>query len=184
MADHNLSVKIRQDYPGLCAFDFQQITVLVIKGILGWDRKNQVSYPKGGLFGILNAWNAVVEEQGRKTLHSHWLLYVKEWSSLLCGLYLKDKWKRTRAASKLCNYVDNIILTKLFDLNKNIVRKPPIPKLCEIQDLRNLRFKHGETSFKEDNFLICGKYKKTFKSQELVDNVVSNWFGDLGIWKH
>jgi len=192
-ADHD-SMKIWQDYPRLCAFDFQQITQLVIKCILGWDQKNQISYPKGGAFGIRDAWNAAVEEQGRKTLHSHWLLYVKQWSSLLRGLYSKDQWKRSRSASKLRNYVDNIISTKLFGLEQNTaiqayqhkcaVLQPPLPNLCEIQDLRNLRFKHGETSFKHDNILMCGECKKTFTSQELVANVVSGWFGDSGVWKH
>jgi hypothetical protein len=30
-ADYNFSVKVRQDYPRLCAFDFQQITELFIE---------------------------------------------------------------------------------------------------------------------------------------------------------
>ena len=36
-ADIEMSVKLRQDFPGLCAFDFQQITELMIEHILGWD---------------------------------------------------------------------------------------------------------------------------------------------------
>jgi hypothetical protein len=56
MADHDLSVKIWQDYPGLCAFHFQQITELVVECILGWDQKNQFCiHPKGSAFGILDA---------------------------------------------------------------------------------------------------------------------------------
>jgi hypothetical protein len=87
---------------------------------LGWDQKNQFCiHPKGSAFGILDAWNAAVEEQGPKTLHSDWLLYVKQWSSLLHGLYSKDQWKHSRSANKLHNYVDNIIWTKLFGLEQN-----------------------------------------------------------------
>jgi hypothetical protein len=86
-ADYDLSVQLRQIYPGMCAFDFQQIIELMIEHILGWDRKNQVSYNNGGAFGVLEAWNATIEEQSRKSLHAHWILYVKGWSKLLHGLY-------------------------------------------------------------------------------------------------
>jgi hypothetical protein len=123
-ADFDMSVQLRQDYPGLCAFDFQQITELMIKHILGWDRINQVSYSNGGAFGVLEAWNTAIEEQGRKMLHSHWILYVKEWStSLLRGLYSNDERKRSRAATELRTYVDSIISTKLFGLDENLVQK-------------------------------------------------------------
>ena len=86
-ADYDLSVQLRQIYPGMCAFDFQQIIELMIEHILGWDRKNQVSYDNGGAFSVLEAWNATIEEQSRKSLHAHWILYIKGWSKLLHGLY-------------------------------------------------------------------------------------------------
>ena len=88
--------------------------------------------------------------------------------------------KCSKAAKQLCNYIDNIISTKLFGLDNNIVqkaykhncnvRKTPMPDICSEQDLRNLRFKHGESSFKDDKFLMCGLCEKKFSSQELVDN--------------
>ena len=194
-ADYNFSMKVQQDYPGLCVFDFQQITELFIEWILGWDQKNQISKPDGGTFGILDAWNAAVEEQGRKTLHSHWLLYVKDWSSLLHDLYSPEIWIHSKAAKQLRNYIDNIISTKLFGLNQSlaarayqhdcVVKNPLLPTQCENQDLRNLRHKHGESSFKKDNILMCGECKKTFTTQELVDNVLSGWFrNSLGVFEY
>ena len=75
-ADFDLSIERRQIYPGFCAFDFQQITELMIQYILGWDRKAQASYDEGGVFSVLEAWSATIEEQGRKTLHLHWILYT------------------------------------------------------------------------------------------------------------
>ena len=36
-----------------------------------------------GLFGDLSAWCYATEEQGRKTLHAHFLLWVKNWSVML-----------------------------------------------------------------------------------------------------
>ena len=78
--------------------------------------------------------------------------------------------KRSRVSCKAQHYVESILSTKLFGLDKNIARKaykhdcnvlqPPMPKICSDQDLRNLRFKHGESNFKGDNFLICGECEK------------------------
>jgi hypothetical protein len=45
--------ELRQEFPGLCAFDFQQITELLFAHILGWDEATQKSKPGGGAFGIL-----------------------------------------------------------------------------------------------------------------------------------
>ena len=122
-ADFDLCIKLRQDYPGLCAFDFQQITELMIEHLFGWNRKEQVSHANGGAFGVLDAFNVAVEEQGRKTLHSHWILYVQNWSRLLEGLYSKDEHQRTRAASDLRSYVDTILSTKLFGLSNHIANE-------------------------------------------------------------
>jgi hypothetical protein len=165
----------------------------MIEHVLGWDRKNQVSYKGGGAFGVLDAWNTAIEEQGRKTLHSHWILYVKEWSTLLQGLYSNDTLERSRAAAKLSTYVESVFSTKLFGLDKNITKmaykhdcsvlQPPMPKICSDQDLRNLRFKHGESNFKGENFLICGECEKVFSSKELVDNVITDWFGNTDVLK-
>jgi hypothetical protein len=58
-----------------------------------------------------------------------------------------------------------------------------MPKICGDQDLRNLRYKHGESIFKGENFLICGECEKAFSSQDLVDNVIANWFGNTGVLK-
>jgi hypothetical protein len=107
-ADFDLSVQFRQHYPGMCAFDFQQITELMIEHILGWNRAEQVSYEGGGAFGILEAWNVAIEEQSRKTLHSHWILYVKEWSQVLKGLYSKIDRERQQAVGTLRSYVDTV----------------------------------------------------------------------------
>ena len=69
--------KIREDHPGPCAEEYQRITKLVIKHIFAWDEENQCSTEKG-IFGELLAWCLATEEQGRKTLHSHSLLFLKK----------------------------------------------------------------------------------------------------------
>lgn len=81
-----LEFKIRQrcrtDNPGLCAEEYHRIMTLIIKHLFQWDEKKQKSTGKG-CFGELLAWCLATEEQGRKTLHGHFLLFVKNWQPLM-----------------------------------------------------------------------------------------------------
>jgi hypothetical protein len=55
---------------------------LVIKHIFNWDSETQKS--KGvGLFGELLAWCLATEEQGQKSLHGHYLVFIKNWSQVM-----------------------------------------------------------------------------------------------------
>ncbi|HSN67496.1 MAG TPA: hypothetical protein VLS94_12715, partial [Fusibacter sp.] len=58
--------------------------------LLGWNRAKNENKPDEGLFGDLDAWSYAVEEQGRKTLHAHFLLWVRRWKELLDGLARAD----------------------------------------------------------------------------------------------
>ncbi|KAG7352449.1 hypothetical protein IV203_008497 [Nitzschia inconspicua] len=80
------SEKIRIENPGLRAIDFENVIGIVVEEILGWDRKNNCNKVGYGLFGDLDAWSFAVEEQGRKTLHAHFLLWVKGYNELIEGL--------------------------------------------------------------------------------------------------
>ena len=187
-ADFEMSHKIRQEFPGLCAFDFQQITELLFAHILGWDEATQKSKPGGGAFGILEAWSDSIEEQGRKTLHGHFILWVRGWSSLLLGLRSDNVSCRNSAVTKLRNYIDVVLSTKLFGgATTNIIQtayfhecklpKPRIPIICQDQSIRNLRYKHGESDFGDNNFLKCPDCSRVFNMEDLVRNVLIEWFG-------
>eukprot|EP00978_Attheya_sp_CCMP212_P015250 scaffold39271_cov59-Attheya_sp.AAC.3 len=73
----------RRMYPGASAFDFSAILNIVISDILGWDEDQRCSFPHGGAFGKIDAFSGAVEEQGRKTLHCHMLIYIKDLSKLI-----------------------------------------------------------------------------------------------------
>jgi hypothetical protein len=93
------------------------------------------------------------------------------------------------AVAKVHAYVDSIMSTKLFGIDTNgtiirqsykhgcIKRKPGMPELWSIQDLRNLKFSYGELSFKGDNIAKCWECEKTFLVETLVENVLSKHFG-------
>ncbi|MGB8699100.1 MAG: DUF6570 domain-containing protein [Thermosynechococcaceae cyanobacterium] len=82
IADFKLRSEIRVKYPGLCAEEYERIVHLVIKHLFNWDMKEQKSKGKG-LFAEILAFTLATEEQGRKTLHGHFLLFVKGWKQIL-----------------------------------------------------------------------------------------------------
>ena len=82
LREFNIRRQARVEHPGLCAEEYQRIMELVIKHIFNWDSENQES--KGvGLFGEVLAWCLATEEQGRKSLHGHYLVYIKNWNRVM-----------------------------------------------------------------------------------------------------
>ena len=62
--------KLRTDYSGLSAFDFESMMDIVVKHIIGWDDEEHGATEDGGVFGRPIAYSMAVEEQGPKTLHA------------------------------------------------------------------------------------------------------------------
>ena len=82
LTDFNVRREARSQHPGLCAEEYQRIMELVIKHLFNWDTETQTS--KGmGLFAELLAWCLATEEQGRKSLHGHFLLFLKNWNRVM-----------------------------------------------------------------------------------------------------
>ena len=106
--------QIRQDHPGLCAEEYNRIVQLVIKHLFAWDEDNQCSTGKG-LFGELLAWCLATEEQGRKTLHGHFLLFIKDWDKMNHDLQLANKSKEFKLAKeKVKKFYENACSAELF----------------------------------------------------------------------
>ena len=149
-ADYESSHWICQEYPGLCAFDFYQITELLIYHILGWNESAQQPRPEGGAFGVLDTWSHSIEEQGRKTLHRHYILWVWEWFPLLLGLRSNDLDIRDQSAKKLWKYIDTMLSTKLFAVSDSLIQdacdhecildQHHIPIICDDQSICNLHY--------------------------------------------
>jgi hypothetical protein len=83
MAEFMLRSTARAQHPdGLCAEEYQCIMDLVIKHLFNWDSKTQTS--KGvGLFGELLAGCLATEEQGRKSINGHYLVFIKNWNQIM-----------------------------------------------------------------------------------------------------
>ena len=165
--------KLRSKYPGFCSFDFEQVIAITVRHLLGWDNDKKVNIENVGLFGDLDAWTYTVEEQGRKTLHAHFLLWVKDWRSLINGLANDG----TRAAfeNHAKSYAGKIMTSHLFGDNcnrpkcKNTCTQPTSPlSHCSEQDIRNMRTRSGETVFGGKTIVKCESCGFTATSEELV----------------
>jgi hypothetical protein len=82
LKEFNIRREARVQHPGLCAEEYQRLMQLVIKHFFNWDTESGKS--KGtGLFGEVLAWCLATEEQGRKSLHGHYLVYIKNWNRVM-----------------------------------------------------------------------------------------------------
>jgi hypothetical protein len=64
--------------PISCSRFFHMTLQAIIKHLLGWDETNSIYTPS--IFGHVQGHYAVIEEQQRKTLHVHMLIWVQEFS--------------------------------------------------------------------------------------------------------
>jgi hypothetical protein len=82
LADFVLQRDTRIKYPGACSLEFQSVMQILTKCMLRWDTKIQSSKGKG-ILGRVLAFSGADEEQGRKTLHRHWQIWVQELNQTL-----------------------------------------------------------------------------------------------------
>lgn len=74
--------KISREYPGLAALDFENVLKVTVEHLLGWSIREGKNKPDEGLFGDIVAFCSAVEEQGRKVLHSHMLIWIRGWDGI------------------------------------------------------------------------------------------------------
>ena len=105
--------------------------------MLRWDTKTQSSRGKG-ILGTVIAFFGADEEQGRKTLHRHWQIWVKELNQTLRDcLFDRDATRRQDSRKTFCQHIDDIISAcygpdlsithRCIDGNKNEQLKVDIP---------------------------------------------------------
>ena len=166
--------ELRFKYPGLSTLNFERLLTVITKNIIGWKNNN-----KDGFFGKTKAYFMTVEEQARKTLHVHVLLWLEN-----LPFDLEDL-DRNKDISKLCEkeiikYVDTILSTHLAGdkakvdcceykkdkKHRHYVRTIQ-PKLKDNQALRNIRHKDGCRKEFGATY-ICPKCDKQWAPEELA----------------
>ena len=88
--------QLRLKYPGLCALFFEYALNTVIFEVLGWNVKTNIQ-EHSGLFGKIDAFTCTIEEQGRSTLHAHFLIWVKIMNKLRNDLHHQDTQERAES---------------------------------------------------------------------------------------
>ena len=189
----------RVDLPGLCAEEYRRIMDVVTKRLFRWDSATQTAQGTGA-FGELLGWTLATEEQGRKTLHGHMLLFVKNWKDVLQTLQQKQSSQQefkytSRSALAFYRSICSASLFKDFDnangvLNKQSVfhhdciresRRPKVMRFTcvpvEDQILREMRHKqlcheHG------GHIATCPKCDHRFRINDVVATAIKCHMGD------
>ena len=200
LADFKVREQTRINYPGLCAEEYARIVDLVIKHVFNWSEEERKSKDIG-LFGEISAFCLATEEQGRKSLHGHFLAWVKGWGDLLPALQRRQRYNKdfsfnctTKNAKE---FYENACSAELFSdfapaighLSEQPVffhekcrseRRPKemrfTAKSVSDQVLREMRH---QKHWRKYNGVIanCGKCDKPFSIQDIVSTALTTHIG-------
>ncbi len=99
----------RLNNPGACSLEFQSVMQISMKCMLQQDVTKKTSKGKG-ILGTVVAFSAADEEQGRKTLHCHWQIRVKEINQTVQNcLFYEDITIRDKVRKTFCKQINNVI---------------------------------------------------------------------------
>ena len=194
--------KVRIEYPGLSTLNFENVIDLVISDIIGWDVQHGCSKTEGGVFGISEAWFTPIEEQRNNTLHTHFLIWIKDWNRINEDIHCGKKEKRQTAKSKITSFVDDVTSTKCFDckfinakkndrlysLADRIVEhhtsqgcSAPCFEQCSAQKLRNMRYKFCPKNKMNESILTCTNCNNSYTSDDLVRESCHEILKEFGV---
>ena len=120
LADLTLRRRIRRKYPGACSLEFQGAMQIALECLFGWEPKKQRG--ERMLFGVMEAYCRADEEQGRGSLHSHWLVWIKHFGQLRRLLFAKDEHTRELARASYIAYVNKIMCARQCDFEVEVTR--------------------------------------------------------------
>jgi hypothetical protein len=178
-------IQLRINYPGLAALNFEMLYRIVLEEVVGWDIVNDRPTESPGYYGECYAFSDAIEEQGRKTLHSHMTLWIRGYKKVQKDVFFAKGPKKKTAERILGRYADHVSSTALFPTTPSLIRSAfdhecllcksqrRVPLVIPDQGLRNLRHKNG---YKRSNgvFANCPDCTKTWTYEELVAEYLSN----------
>lgn len=114
--------------PVACALFFDHLVQLFIKHLCGWGEEG----PTRGLFGVPEAYYGTVEEQGRKTLHLHFLLWIRGQLPLHV---VREKLMGENSAflQDVTAYIESCMVGEFFTGSKDEVAAR-VPLVAEVED--------------------------------------------------
>lgn len=85
---------LRLDYPGIASLNFEILLNILSEEVVGWDMIRHRPTDEPGLFRECYAFSlAMIEEQGRKTLHAHMTLWIKGVNTIRKDIFMALKKK-------------------------------------------------------------------------------------------
>jgi len=186
VARATLRQELRIKFAGMGALWYNAVMNAIWKNVLGWNwRTNQAS---PGLYGIPEAAMEATEEQTRKRLHSHCLIWIKNASQLLLDLQSSNVDKVLRAKNDIIDVLDRSTSTKLIDKqalpNRIFQHQEPCttiskqtrtkPHCVSPQQLRNMRHRTGKNEHK-GVIAKCSTCGQNYTVEELVVMSLNYW---------
>ena len=181
----DLRKRIRRLYPGACSLVYQHLMQIITECLIGWDTKTQTG--RMGVFGIPLAYTRTDEEQGRKTLHSHWQIWIKDFNKCRAALFDRESSIQKSAREAMVSYIDKVICASYgtdFVVTHRCDRTPAdknIPQLMsqvlqEVEDKNILRkAQHQDHCFDiKGRVLSCIKCGSAFSTTECVNMGVNH----------
>mmetsp|Transcript_1485 Transcript_1485/g.3204 ORF Transcript_1485/g.3204 Transcript_1485/m.3204 type:complete len:1761 (+) Transcript_1485:1415-6697(+) len=173
--------ELRMRYPGACSLVFQHIVEIIKDALLAWDPDIQLSRKDEGAFGPIEAWGAADEEQARKTLHIHWLLWVTGFNRCRRDLFSDDVDTRKLASMAFIKYVDRVTSATYPDFTvelncpcKAVGKTEEVLEEVSPQELRDAR--HQDHCLKLKGEVVrCKTCRKPFSTREIVALGVDGW---------
>ena len=186
--EYELRCKDRTENPGLCAEDFDFICNVFINDLLQWDPKSNKA-KSVGLFGKVIAFAQATEEQGRKSLHAHYLIWIEGWNEFMECLMTIDKRsnsERIQLTNNLVQYVSHCSSTKMFGnvlaqnegpifyhegcrRQRNHINNYFSVECVSKNQLSEMRTRYGSTDHK-GHIATCLKCQKNITIHELITN--------------
>ena len=195
LSDEQLSVRakkrteLRIKFPGICAYFFEIVLNIIIKDVIGWDETTEQPIAGfTGLFGTPTAFSETTEEQGRKTLHGHFLIWIAPLNALRELLHAPGEKIRKQAASIIAAQLDNVASCKCFfnddrhnrsrrdhrlfphECKLKSTRNRHNPKVISDQQLRDLRLKGNS----EKPFVFCPDCDKKWTNKQLLSSYLTD----------
>ena len=151
--------ELRLKYPGISGLVFERLLFIIIETVVGWDLHNNRPTERPGLFGVSEAFTGAIEEQGRKSLHVHMLIWTKAFAKCRERIFSPSRHDRRDAEASIIEVVDDVSTTKVFDEHRCPAQRGSLgafphtcvstscdrkrPQVVDDQSLRDLRHKIG-----------------------------------------
>ena len=177
---------LRIKFPGICAYFFELMLDIIMQHVIGWDKIHHKPFPTAPrIFGNVSALTISVEEQGRRSLHAHILIWNNDLNEKRSDLFIATEHIAREAKKQIISKIDELSSTGFFFNTKTTHTSPHVirqafPHACNnnqcsptvvcAQELRNLRCKRRYNNA----FAYCSDCNTTWSQTDLVTSYLQH----------